>query len=103
MISVAQYAKNHLNCNTIRLKLSSDETTSNPLDSFTGIECEDDNINDLCDLLFTMFRTQVLRQNNTVITLVSIHKLIHPIFVKYTSRYERKLTNRLIGCCSSKI
>ena len=61
MISVAQYAKDHLNCNTIRLKLSSDEETSNPLDLFTGIECEDDdNINDLCDLLSTMFQTQVL-------------------------------------------
>ncbi|KAI0218261.1 hypothetical protein LSAT2_030021 [Lamellibrachia satsuma] len=55
---VAQYAKDHLNCNTIRLKLSSDEETSYPLDLFTGIECEDDNINDLCDLLSTMFRTQ---------------------------------------------
>ena len=70
MISVAQYAKDKLNCNTIRLKLSSDEETSYPLDLFTGIECEDENINDLCVLLSIMFRTQVLQRYITVITRV---------------------------------
>ena len=71
MISVAQYAVDDLNCNTIRLKLLSDEKTSYPLDLFTGIVCKDDgNINDLRDLLSTMFCTQVLQRNNTVITLV---------------------------------
>ena len=61
MISVVEYAVKHLNCNTIRLKLPEDEETSNPLDLFTGIECEDDdNINYLCDLLSTMFHTEVL-------------------------------------------
>ena len=83
MISVVQYAEDDQNCNTIRLKLSPDEQTSNPLDLFTGIECEDDdNINYLCDLLSKMFRTQVLQRNNTVITLVSIYQLIRPIFVQ---------------------
>ncbi|KAI0238381.1 hypothetical protein LSAT2_010939 [Lamellibrachia satsuma] len=57
-MKVVRFATRDLkyNCNTIRLNLSSDDSTPYPLDLFTGIVHED-----LFDLLSTMFRTQYVR------------------------------------------
>ncbi|KAI0218013.1 hypothetical protein LSAT2_030253 [Lamellibrachia satsuma] len=56
--NVVEFATDELYYNTIRLKLSLYEKTSYPLDLFTGIVCENDNINELCVMLSTMLSTQ---------------------------------------------